>query len=360
MTGEGVPKFCQLRDYIASFGKDEGMRPPFIPLTETHLHPLEHPEGLVEIPGYTMLRCDRDPAISRYPSGKVRRKQGGAACYIRRGVEYTDSTTKCGEDFEGLAFSTGTTRIVVLYRPPGEAVSETLLDWLRAERDKSPMSGTVPGRFLVLGDLNMNWQAKRPAPAALALLLRKELGLKQYVNFTTHTPVRLKSTARAQPRPSTLDHVWANFTCRCRPIAPLRDVADHEAIQVSYAPVEEGRKAPPHKPTVIYRRQWRQVDPAQVADVVRGAMAPYMAAPTRHQPHEPAQARAEMCASGVGDHDLNVRRSHTAPSRDAGAPIAELQTAWDAAWDEVKRTLAPPIPCEVTRAPMRPPWLMQE
>eukprot|EP00666_Eupelagonemidae_sp_cell4sb_P017941 gene17941-biopygen15473 len=206
---------------------------------------------------------------------------------------------------------------------------------------------------MLIGDLNMNMQAQQPQPRRLLLHLRHQLMLEQFVKFTTFH--KRSKDGKVLSR-STIDHVWANFPCRCSPMHRLLDMSDgHEGIRINYA--TQGHAKPP-KPCKTYRRNWTKVDPQAAAAIIEKHMLP-VAPPQDLRPHEPAHARAEMLRAGVGLDGSRqpVAASLALPPTMQQRQAHELLAAWDAAWSEIKRTLAPRRVVRPKKLKVRLPWI---
>ena len=105
-------------------------KPMLIAITETHLD-ASFENGEVDIPGYMLIRQDRDPTKSR------KKKQGGVMAYIQEDHKPEDIRYTCGLDFEMVAFTLqGDARFIVVYRPPGGSISEEAFK----EIEKKPLA----------------------------------------------------------------------------------------------------------------------------------------------------------------------------------------------------------------------------
>ena len=94
-------------------------------------------------------------------------------------------------------------RYVGLYRTPANRtkIGEAALEAIEKEVLQE-------GEVVVVGDLNMDTRSANPTPIALRNLLRGKKNLQQHVKFVTHKRPNQKVG-------TTIDHIWAPFTCRC-------------------------------------------------------------------------------------------------------------------------------------------------
>eukprot|EP00666_Eupelagonemidae_sp_cell4sb_P018120 gene18120-biopygen35919 len=241
-TSKDVQRFSQKgykQSELAELAAE--MQPIVIAITETHLDE-SFKDGEIDIPGYRVLRQDRDPSKSR------KKKGGGVAAYIREEFEVEDARRAAGEDFELVAFDMpGGIRYVVLYRPPGPEISEEALSIIEKELTRKDTR-------LLAGDLNMNALALSPTPRQLRRLLSTELKLEQKVGFITrHT----------ETGGSLIDHVWTNMPCRCKPCKELDGTSDHRALHVVHAQKGEIKK---EQKKVVWKRNW---DKASTEDMTK-------------------------------------------------------------------------------------------
>ena len=98
-----------------------------IVITETHFdHDAGFEDGEVGIPGYQLIRADRNPTAS------TRKRGGGTAMYIRQDITVTDIYREQGEDFELVACTlAGQVKHIAIYRRPGAKISEVQWQWRR-------------------------------------------------------------------------------------------------------------------------------------------------------------------------------------------------------------------------------------
>eukprot|EP00666_Eupelagonemidae_sp_cell4sb_P018068 gene18068-biopygen19881 len=268
------------------------MQPIVIAITETHLDE-SFKDGEIDIPGYRVLRQDRDPSKSR------KKKGGGVAAYIREEFEVEDARRAAGEDFELVAFDMpGGIRYVVLYRPPGPEISEEALSIIEKELTRKDTR-------LLAGDLNMNALALSPTPRQLRRLLSTELKLEQKVGFITrHT----------ETGGSLIDHVWTNMPCRCKPCKELDGTSDHRALHVVHAQKGEIKK---EQKKVVWKRNW---DKASTEDMVR-----------------------------IVKEEMSKLRKRKFQRIEYHGTLDQTMGAWTKAWDKIKKRVAP-----LTRTTVRP------
>eukprot|EP00665_Eupelagonemidae_sp_cell47_P004260 gene4260-1042_t len=227
------------------------MQPRVIAITETHLD-ASFKDGAVDIPGYRIIRQDRDPKASK------KNKGGGVIVYVSEDIEVDGESKRAGEDFELVAFDTPEKiRYVILYRVPGCKVSEDCLKEIEKQCGKQE-------RRLLVGDLNMNLKVKTPVTRALHTMLGKELGMEQKVEFVTRPGKNIGSI---------IDHVWTNMNCRCRPERALNGLSDHRAIKVCHE-----QRAPEMKPKqkTVEKRFWGKVGTSDIGKAVKEEMEEVM------------------------------------------------------------------------------------
>ncbi len=276
-------------------------QPLVIAITESHLDS-SFEDGEVHIPGYVLIRSDRDPVQSE------KKKGGGVAVFIREEVGIEEVTKKAGPDFELVAFTMpGGTRYVIMYRPPGSSISEEAL--MTVEKEYAGKQ-----KRLLAGDLNMNTKAETPIPRALRRLLEAELKMHQRVEFITR---------HRGKQGTTIDHVWTNMPCRCRPQKELDGLSDHRAIRAIHA---QGGEAAEEQPTSYQKRFWEKAsDDDMVAIIKEGIGAMVAGLRQTRKCTDKAQAEAEMRRHGVGVH----------------YELDDTMEAWDKAWDKIKTVVAP-------------------
>eukprot|EP00666_Eupelagonemidae_sp_cell4sb_P017937 gene17937-biopygen24685 len=298
-------------------------------ITETHLHKLI-PDGEISLPGYQPpLRCDRDPAVSKHPDGRSRMEKGGVLLYVREGLVIDDVTTDAADSYELIACTIADTRHVLVYRPDASVHSDQLHERLSAERDGQD-------RFICFGDFNANLDAKKPRGASLLRHLEYQLRLRQFVKFPTYKRCSKKGKLLQESR---IDHVWSNITCRCAVQHSLIKESDHMGIRVSYS----ARAKEVKLPKVQYRRCWRKIDSDAAAEIIDKHMLPFTP-DEQLRPHLPGHAEEEMKRGGLGGHSpppLPKAQPGPMPPTSARAHLDGVLRAWDAAWTEIKRTLAP-------------------
>eukprot|EP00666_Eupelagonemidae_sp_cell4sb_P002548 gene2548-biopygen33462 len=299
--------------------------PKVIGITETHLDD-SFQDGEIDIPGYRILRSDRDKKCSK------KKKGGGVVAYVRQEFEVANVSREAGVDFELLGFDMpGEIRYVILYRPPGPSISGEAIKHIEKE-----FAGR--GSRLLAGDLNMNMDVKRPQPAQLHRLLENELGMKQNVKFVT----RCKKAGG-----TTIDHVWSNIPCKCSPLKEFNGLSDHRAIRAIHA--QEGIVVH-DEPRFIMKRHW---DNASSNEMIRIVKEEFAAATTgvacekasnrKRKAHEPRQAEQEMRERGVGygrwgQHGHEPAKAHHAQR---GLSLCESMEAWDNAWHRIKKQVVP-------------------
>eukprot|EP00666_Eupelagonemidae_sp_cell4sb_P017802 gene17802-biopygen18929 len=299
-----------------------------VAITESHLHKLI-PDGEISLPGYQPpLRCDRDPAVSKHPDGRSRTTKGGVVVYVREGLLIQEVVTDAAESYELVAFTVANTRQLILYRPDPNLHCDKLHERLSEER-------VGRDRFICTGDFNANLDAKKPRGASLLRHLQCQLGLRQFVKFPTYHRCSKQGKLLQQSR---IDHVWANINCRCAPQHSLIRESDHMGIRISYPDRAKEEKMP----RVVYRRQWRKIDVDAAAAIIDRHMLPH-APGEQLRPHLPEHALEEMARNGVGRvlPSPATPQLIPAPSAAVQAHLASVIQAWDAAWDEIKRTLVP-------------------
>eukprot|EP00662_Eupelagonemidae_sp_cell21_P057246 gene57246-biopygen107523 len=71
--------------------------PRVIAVTESHLDD-SFRDGEIAIPGYQMIRQDRDPGACK------KKKGGGVIAYVQEGLDVDRISRQAGEDFELVAF----------------------------------------------------------------------------------------------------------------------------------------------------------------------------------------------------------------------------------------------------------------
>eukprot|EP00662_Eupelagonemidae_sp_cell21_P015808 gene15808-biopygen88115 len=302
MTGKGH-KLSELAEIAAA------KRPAVIAITESHLDD-SFQNGEVTIAGYDIVRQDRDKQLSK------KKKGGGVIVYVREELEATVVLSKAGEDFELVAVDMpGEIRYAILYRVPGSTISGNALETIEKVL-------SVKGKRLLAGDLNMNTKAKTPVPRALRSLLADEIKLQQKVQFVTR---HRKSGG------STIDHIWTDVPCRCKPEGQLHGMSDHVAVQACHLQDWEIQN---EQPKVIWRRKWDEAMEKGGADemvrIIRREMRKAKTQP-KWKGFFSDEAAQEMAASGVGEQ----QRPQKEPSLQA------LMKAWDDAWGCIKKEIAP-------------------
>eukprot|EP00666_Eupelagonemidae_sp_cell4sb_P004626 gene4626-biopygen1733 len=273
-------------------------KPLVIAITETHLDD-SFKDGEVEIPGYRLIRQDRDPKRSKKTKG------GGVAVYVREEIPVEREEKKAGEDYEIVAFDMpGQIRYAIMYRPPGQFISD---DALQAVEKALGGSKTR----LLAGDLNMNMRAKTPVPKAFNTQLGKELKMEQRVGFVT----RERSFGGIG---STIDHVWTNMQCVCRPVKGLDGLSDHRAIAANH---DQQSKVKEEATKVVWRRRWDEASTSDMVQIIKEELQ------TERRGMQPCMMTMD---NAVG--------------------------AWDKAWQRIKKEIAPKVKIKVRPRRRKAAW----
>eukprot|EP00662_Eupelagonemidae_sp_cell21_P045773 gene45773-biopygen44465 len=222
-------------------------RPRVIAITESHLDD-SFEDGEIDIPGYKIIRQDRDLRKS------AKKKGGGVIVYVQDGIEVDCVYKVAEEDLELVAFDMpGGIRYAIAYRRPGNGITEDALDAI-----ETAFAGRK--KRLLAGDLNMNMRAKTPVPRRLNTQLGNELKMEQKVGFITR---------HRGKRGSVIDHVWTNMNCICRPDNELDGASDHRAIRVYH---DEDGKVEPEKPRAVLKKYWDEAPVSRMVQVIKEEM----------------------------------------------------------------------------------------
>ena len=258
-------------------------------------------DGKVEVPLYTVQRCDRDLKKSGKKGG------GGVLLYVREDVKCEVVSKVAGKDFEMIAIDLRASgeRIVGLYRRPGNTLSgelaEALVEVLATNKS-----------VILLGDLNMDTREETPLPKRLMLLLSKQFKLYQKVKFVT----RRKGNGG-----TTIDHIWTKQQCVCGKLPEMGNLSDHEVIggwcRNTTAAGRHVQK--------IKRRKWKSAPDKEMVGIIKERIG----------------------AVNKG----NIGNS---------AKMETLVEAWDEAWKEIKKRYAPIVEVKIKAGIKRRQWMTKE
>ena len=135
-------------------------------------------------------------------AGRKKKGGGGILLYVQKDVDISDEQKDQCEDLESVSVTLTTgVRYVIVYRPPGPHMSTKASDIIRKNVEDYD-------NVIIMGDLNMNMDAKSPCPRELRNLLQVELRMDQKVTFVTR---------RKRNRGTIIDHVWSKMPCKCSP-----------------------------------------------------------------------------------------------------------------------------------------------
>eukprot|EP00662_Eupelagonemidae_sp_cell21_P058239 gene58239-biopygen94368 len=224
-------------------------------------------------------------------------------------------------------------------------------------------------------------EVKRPTPRPLFELLNQELELKQQVKFATFEKAEeLKKKKneqvddekkRSQSKPSTIDHVWSEFPCRCVPLRGKAGIVDagqlneysdgHVPIGISFSAQAPSKE---QKDQTSQHRSWAQVmggyalpkedgeeddewewhnGAEEAAEIIRRHMRPLLPA-EKLRAHNEKDAAEEMRRRGVGqkyapEPPIPSLVPPATPTK--SELLKQRMAAWDAAWKEIKVEMAP-------------------
>ena len=287
-ASRGYPKWTALCETV------QRLRPAFVTVTETKTS--EYGPGLLHIPGYAIIRCDRSACDG-----------GGLALWVREDLPFVHEATISTSEVEAIRVDVPRwdLRFIATYRPPHAGTSRET-----AEHIHSWLSGG-PNRRVVTGDLNIDTRCPRASDPKRFTSALVDSGLSQRVRFVT--------------RPSTgttIDHLWTDCPrVACDPEYELDHRSDHRAVltRAHFATGVPLQGTPPARTG----RQWRRAEPVEFLDT--------------------------LLAAGLAS---------TAQEAQQPRPLGTLLHTWSRAWQRAK-VLAPYGRARRRKQQCRRPWVTQ-
>ena len=209
---------------IASSGLD------VFTLSETWLHEAI-PDSMLHIQKFSLSRMDRrwrDKGTDRAKRG------GGLLCYVREGIQYSDTKYKdlnvsCGDlEMQWLFLSLQQVRpidVVNVYRPP-QGDYKNCCSLITEAFMKAGLKDNTD--VFLLGDFNINMDDKNALNSKELLFTTGALGLRQLINAPTRIAYR-----GGVPSKTMIDLIFSNSDCIREAVVMDINISDHQAVRVT-------------------------------------------------------------------------------------------------------------------------------